>query len=147
MADPDAAIYEASREALVRYATTLVGPSSAEDVLSAVVVRVLARRRLSELDDPRAYLFRAVLNEARSSMRRPRHVALPEDIGDRLDFADNGHVVAAVLRLPLKQRAATYLVYWIGHSVAEAAALMGVRQGTVKRYLFDARRSLRRELS
>jgi RNA polymerase sigma-70 factor (ECF subfamily) len=42
----------------------------------------------------------------------------------------------------LGQRSATYFVYWADMSVAEAAAVMGVRPGTVKRYLHLARAKL-----
>jgi DNA-directed RNA polymerase specialized sigma24 family protein len=40
------------------------------------------------------------------------------------------------------QRAATYFVYWGDMSVATAAEMMGVRPGTVKRYLHLARTKL-----
>ncbi len=52
-------------------------------------------------------------------------------------------VTAAVLGLPPQQRAATYLVYWADQSIQETAALMGVRPGTVKRYLHLARRRIK----
>lgn len=55
----DETIYTKHKDDLIRYATALVGPSDAEDVLSTVVLRVLERRSLSDLDDARAYLFRA----------------------------------------------------------------------------------------
>jgi RNA polymerase sigma-70 factor (ECF subfamily) len=51
-------------------------------------------------------------------------------------------VLEAVLALPLGQRAATFLVYWADLSVAGTAELMGVRPGTVKRYLHLARAKL-----
>ena len=50
----DETIYRKNREDLVRYAAVLVGPTAAEDVVSTVVLRVLARRRLVDLDDARA---------------------------------------------------------------------------------------------
>ena len=59
----DEQIYLNHRDDLIRYATVLVGPTAAEDVVSVVVMRVLSRRRLSDLAAPRPYLFRAVLNE------------------------------------------------------------------------------------
>ena len=58
----DAAIWAQHRDELTRYATVLVGPSEADDVLSTVVLRLLRRRSLGDLSDPRAYLFRSVLN-------------------------------------------------------------------------------------
>ena len=69
----DSQIYASLKDDLVRYATALVGPDSAGDVVSTVVVRVLARGSLGDLREPRAYLFRAVLNEATSTRRRARH--------------------------------------------------------------------------
>src|SRR5690606_24727657 len=83
--ETDAAIYNRHRDALIRYASALVGPSHAEDVLSTVVLRTLNRRSLSSLDRPDAYLFRAVLNESRSRMRRQQPVELPPEIGSFQD--------------------------------------------------------------
>ena len=142
----DAEIYDRHRDALIRYASALVGPSHAEDILSTVVLRTLSRRTLASLDRPDAYLYRAVLNESRSRMRRIQPVELPAEIGQFEDPDVDHSVLEAVLRLPTQQRAATYLVYWADCSVAEASRLMGVREGTVKRYLHDARRNLRRSL-
>lgn len=137
----DDAIWRKHKEELVRYATTLVGASDAEDVLSSVVTRVLRRRRLAELDDARSYLFRAVLNEARSVRRRSgRLVFLPEP--EILLPEVRPDVVDAVAALSERQRAAVYLVYWRDLPIGEVAELMGCRPGTVKRYLHLARNRL-----
>ena len=138
----DEEIYRRNRDDLIRYAAVLVGPSAAEDVVSTVVLRVLTRRRLMDLDEPRAYLFRAVLNESRTRLARRRTVlGLPIDAADP-ERDPQPQVLAAVLALPARQRAATYLVYWAGMTIGEAAALLGVRPGTAKRYLHLARRTL-----
>ena len=141
----DADIYGKYRDELVRYATALVGPDEAEDVLSAVLVRVLRRRSLGSLDDPETYLFRAVLNESRSLWRRRRRPRLARD--ERVEHAPEPlpEVVEALRRLPMRQRAAAYLVYHADLSVAGAAELMGCAPGTVKWYLYDARLRLRRD--
>ncbi len=122
----------------------LVGADLAADVLSTVVVRVLSRGPLADLNEPRPYLFRAVLNESRSSVRRS-HRDSDRSINEAALDKPNIHpeVMDAVLGLPVRQRAATYLVYWAGNTVTEAADLMGVGDGTVKRYLFIARNSLK----
>lgn len=135
----DADIYAKYRGELVRYATALVGPDDAEDVLSTVLVRVLRMGSLGSLDDPEAYLFRAVLNESRSVRRlvRDDHVEQAPDLLPE--------VIEALRRLPMRQRAAAYLVYYADLSVAEAAELMGCAPGTVKWYLHDARLRLRRD--
>ncbi|MCP4087422.1 MAG: sigma-70 family RNA polymerase sigma factor [Actinomycetia bacterium] len=59
----DEDIYRKNRDDLIRHATVLVGPADAADVVSTVVLRVLARQRLGDLDEPRPYLFRPVLND------------------------------------------------------------------------------------
>lgn len=137
----DEAIYRKHRDDLVRYAAALVGPANADDIVSTVVLRTLAHRPLDDLEDARPYLFRAVLNESRSLLsRRPRPILIhaPELAEPELRF----EVLAAVLELPAQQRAATYLVYWADLPISEVSNLMGIRPGTVKRYLFLARRSL-----
>ena len=138
----DEEIYRKHRDDLVRFAAVLVSPADADDVVSTVVLRVLAGRRLGDLDDARLYLFRSVLNECRTLTSRRRAPVLVTEVG--VADSDPGfEVLAAVLDLPTQQRAATYLVYWADLSVREAAALMGIGPGSVKRYLLLARRSLK----
>jgi len=149
-ADIDAGIYRRHCNELMGYATALVGPDEAADVLSTVILRILERRRVGDLDEPRPYLYRAVLNQARSVLRRrSAHpwVELTEaGAGTNPGPEVDPDVIAAVAALPARQRAATYLVYWQGCTTAEAADLMGAAPGTVGRYLHLARRSMRRVL-
>ncbi len=141
----DGEIYEAHKGALMRFATALVGPDEAPDVVSQVVVRVLSRRRLGDLRDPRPYLMRAVLNESRSLMRRRRpSLLVTEPVLDSPEPAPE--VLAAVMDLPVRQRAAIFLVYWAGMTPSEAARVMGARAGTIRRYLHLARTRLGRVL-
>lgn len=139
----DADIWLKCKDDLVRYAAVLVGPAEAEDVVSTVFLRVLDRRRLDDLEDARRYLFRAVLNESRTrgSRRSSRpgfvDVVVPPPSDPQPEILD------AVLSLPMRQRAATFLVYWADLSVAEAAEMMATRPGTVKRYLHLARQKLK----
>lgn len=141
----DGEIYAKHRDALVRYATALVGPDHAEDMLSTVLVRALRRVRLVDLDDAEAYLYRAVLNESRSFWRRARRPILLRP--ERSDALPDPlpEVIEALRRLPARQRAATYLVHYADLSIADAAELMGCAAGTVKHYLHAARARLRRD--
>ncbi len=68
--ESDAAVYIKYRDDLLRYATSLVGPDQAEDVVSTVVLRAIRGQGLAELDRPHAYLMKGVLNESRSVWRR-----------------------------------------------------------------------------
>ena len=150
MVTTDRDVYEAVAPALVRFATALVGPSDAADVVSTVVVRVLAKRPLSSIEKPEAYLMQAVMNEVRQLHRgRTRQRAAVVRVGPGPDARDTAEVARtdltdAVMALPPQQRAAAYLVYWCDYSAAEAARLMGWSDGTVRRYLHLVRNRLGR---
>lgn len=144
---PDEEIYAKHADALVRFATGLVGPSDAPDVVSDAVISAMTSRRWSSVENPRAYLYRSVLNQARmhhrSTMRRrarearastsePTH--LPEIRPD---------VLEAVARLSPRQRASVFLTYWEGLTPAEIAVRLDVSEGSVRRHLARARHRLR----
>ncbi len=84
----DAEVYGKYAEELVRFATVLVGPDAAADVVSASVITVFRAPAWSDVRNPRAYLYRAVLNESRMTARREaRRVryeqrAAPRDVTD-----------------------------------------------------------------
>jgi len=65
----DADVYRDHAQELTRFATALVGPASAQDVVADAVVRMMKSRVWLEAENRRALLFRAVLFEARSSQR------------------------------------------------------------------------------
>ena len=141
----DETIYTKHKDDLIRYATVLVGSTDAEDILSMVVLKTLERRSLADLDDARAYLFRAISNEARSGARRKRTAdAMPMPPADPVRLAEPDYEVAAALRtLPPRQLAAVYLVYWEDLTIKETARTLGTSTGTVKRYLHLARKKLK----
>lgn len=145
-------MYEQVRGPLMRFAASLVGPDGASDLVSEVVVATMQRRALSSLDDPKAYLMQAVLNRARSRGRqlaRERHAVSrlrAAGSGDQLAGEGDLDVVRLVAGLPVRQRAAVFLVYWEDLAPSEAAELMGVRPGTLRRYLYLAREKLRGHL-
>ncbi len=109
----DEEIYSRHRDELMRFARVLIGPDQAGDVLSSVIVRILSKRHLSDLDEPRPYLYRAVLNEAHSFHRKraPLNGLVPESIPANPAPAADPEVLGAVAALPPRQRAAIFLVY------------------------------------
>lgn len=138
-----AEIYLKYRDGLTRFATVMVGPNDANDVISTVVTRVLASgKQLDDLNNPQAYLMQAVVNESRTVLRRGSRTAALVDSAV-VDAAPQPEVLEAVMRLPHRQRAATYLVFWVGMSSREAGTLLGCRPATVRRYLLLAKRKLR----
>jgi RNA polymerase sigma factor (sigma-70 family) len=136
---------------LVRFATGLVGPSDSGDVVSSAMVSVLWSRGWVDIRDPRAYLYRAVLNEAhrfhRSAMKRraAEARALASDAVQVFDVRPD--VLEAVGRLSAKQRAVVFLVYWEDLTVAETARRLGLSEGTVHRNLARAEGRLGRMLN
>lgn len=143
--DGNAEVYIKYRDDLLRYATSLVGPPHAEDVVSTIVLRTMRRQPLAQLERPHAYLMKAVLNECRSVWRRRVPVGvegvdtsqLPVQVSDTLDV---------VWKLPVKERAVVYLFYWEDRPITEIAELMDIAEGTVKRYLHNARKRLKDQL-
>lgn len=148
----DRDVYEELRAPLMRFASSLVGPNDAADLVSEVIVAAIQRRPLSSLENPKAYLMQALLNRARSRGRRLdreqkavarlRAIPFPQE---HTEVSDPG-VTDTVATLPPQQRAAVFLVYWEDLSPSEAAKLLGVRPATLRRYLHLARSKLRKHL-
>jgi RNA polymerase sigma factor (sigma-70 family) len=146
----DREVYEEIAPALMRYATALVGPDQAPDVVSTVVTRTLQRRDgLSGLEEPKTYLMKAVLNEATGMKRqRARRQTYPMATVPELEApeVEVGNIDDLVMALPTQQRAAAYLVFYLEYTPSEAAEVMGKRPGTVRRYLHLARKKLEEAL-
>ncbi len=145
-------LYAKHAEALTQFATGLVGPSDAADVVSDAVLRCLASDRWLDVRDARPYLYRAVLNQARQSHRgamrraaaaRPG-VAPPATTVDPPDLRPE--VLEAVARLSLRQRAVIVLTYWEDLDPALVADRLQIGEGSVRRHLARARARLREEL-
>jgi RNA polymerase sigma factor (sigma-70 family) len=150
---PDGAeVYAAHARRLVGLATVLAGPSSAEDVVSAAVLKALASPQWVHVRDPGAYLTRAVVNQVRSSHRsdlrreaRERRSAAPSTAPDDQPAAPE--VLDALAALPVRQRAAVFLTYWADLTPAAVADALGISEGSVRKHLARARKTLRKELA
>jgi len=136
---------------LVHFATVLVGPHDAFDIVSEAVLATLHRGSLEGVDNVRAYWFRAVANTAasfhRSQSRRVRREQLA--VGGRAEQAESEPAADArrmLSRLSSQQRAVIYLTYWHDLSPAQVAETLGVSDGTVRKQLGRAREQLREVL-
>jgi RNA polymerase sigma-70 factor (sigma-E family) len=140
------ALYQAHGVGLIRLAVVMLGDRpAAEDVVQEAFFGLY--RRWDHLDDPGnalRYLRSSVLNGCRSVLRnRGRlHLRLGQE-PSRLDSVESAEstalvgeehraVLAALRRLPDRQREALVLRFYLELSEAEIAQAMDISQGTVK---------------
>ncbi len=146
----DGDVYRKYADDLTRFATGLVGPSNAADVVSDAVLSCLGSPGWSTVHEKRSYLYRSVFNRAAEFHRatgrrraREERVALPELV-DPPEVRPE--VLRAVQALSVKQRAVIVLTYWEDLGPSAIAQLMGISEGAVKRHLARARSHLKEEL-
>ena len=148
----DAELYEKHADELTRFATGLVGPSDAPDVVSGAVLDCLASSRWHMASNRRAYLYRAVLNEARASRRssarrRSREEKARERQESTVAEEVRPEIFGAIERLSVRQRAVIVLTYWNDLDPASIANLLDIGEGSVRRHLARARAHLREYLN
>ena len=126
---------------LLRTAVLLSGSKEAgEDLLQTAVERLLRRWRRFD-GDPEGYLRRTLCNLATDGHRRAGRWRQKErllrnglrpatDTTGEVDLRDA--LVRLLVQLPVKQRAVLVLRYWEQLTDAEAAAVLGCPEGTVK---------------
>jgi RNA polymerase sigma factor (sigma-70 family) len=146
----DEELYRKHSDALIRFATGLVGPDNAPDVVSAAVLSCLTSPTWSGVADKRPYLYRSVYNEAamfrRSSLRRSsreQRAAQPEPTET---YEIRPEVLEAVKRLSVRQRAVIVLTYWEDLDPPAIAKLLQISHGSVKRHLARGRSHLKEVL-
>lgn len=149
---PNDIVYEAHAQELVRFASGLVGPDDAPDVVMDAFVRLTASAVWGQANDCRALWYRAVVYEARSwkrSMARRRVRELTVATSDRSAGEPperDERVVAALNALSVQQRAVVLLTYWADLAPDAVAERLGTSEGTVRKQLARARKKLRGEL-
>ena len=146
----DGLIYEKYAEELTRFATGLVGPHDAADVVSMAVVRAFSSPAWAGVRDHRAYLLRSVLNETRmhhrsTLRRRAREARYAQP--DRVEAPDvRPAILEQVAGLSVRQRAVVVLTYWDDLDPAEIGRRLGISPGSVRRHLARAHAHLRKTI-
>lgn len=140
-------VYEKYADELIRFATALVGPSGGKDILSDAMLRVFSSPAWTTVSNQRAYLYRAVMNEALQSKRSigrrlRREAAAAAAMPQYHDSFHEAEILDTLRRLSVRQRAVVYLTYWVGHDAAEIARGLDMSVRTVERELASARRRL-----
>ena len=137
------ALYRTHALALVKLAVLMTGDqSTAEDVVQDAFLGLYRRwSALHDADKAIGYLRSSVLNGCRSVHRvRFRRQGITLDPPLSADSAEaeallgeaHREVLAALRRLPRRQREAVVLRYYLDMTEEQAAQAMGVARGTVK---------------
>ena len=138
---------------LVGFATALVGPAVAPDLVSEAFAAVLVRGEAfwSTVGAPRAYLFRSITNAARmaarSGLRRRARELRWSAHPVAGELLSDPAVRRALDRLSVQQRAVIYLAYWHDLAPDAIAGLLDISDGAVRRQLARARERLRKVLA
>ena len=125
---------------LARLGYALTGDRSlGEDLAQTALAKAYASwPKVARAGDPEAYVRKIVVNACRDGFRR-RHVAevltdsLPEVMtGDGASFEQRPALFAALMKLPVGQRAVVVLRYWLDLTETQTAAAIGCSVGNVK---------------
>jgi RNA polymerase sigma-70 factor (sigma-E family) len=135
------ALYQAHALRLARLALLMLGDAdAAQDVVQDAFFGLYRRwDKLTSADAAPAYLRTSVLNGCRTALKRRSRPAL-HVAAEPLESAEativhteeQRSVLAAVRRLPTRQREALVLRYYLDMTEDQAAQAMGVSRGTVK---------------
>ena len=146
-------LVERHREDVVRCcAGRLNSLHDAEDIAQDAFVH--AYFRLHQLREPEKFLpwLRAIAERfSLMHLRRRREEVMEPAEAERLASvpppSDTDHINDALAALPKPMLEAIKLTYLLGYSNAEAAHILGIREGTIKSRLSRARAILRKELA
>lgn len=159
--------YRTSRDACLRAVIATVGDRAlAEDLVAEAFARAWSSwRKVSQYAAPRGWVVRTALNTGVSWWRRRRREVAFGDYDAAANGAANAAanaaatgaaagdpgpgvdpaVIAALRRLPARQREVIALRVFLDLDTATTAEVLGIAPGTVKEHLSRAARALRRE--
>ncbi|MBT8165153.1 MAG: sigma-70 family RNA polymerase sigma factor [Acidimicrobiia bacterium] len=144
--DAEAQLFRELYPSLRRFAA-VVGPLEVDpdDLVQEAVARALQSRRLTELDQPGAYLRRAILNLASNQRRRfarRRAALLRVRAGADAPADSYPSDLADLSRLPAEERAVLYLTEVEGYRYREAGQLIGCSEAAARKRALRGRRRL-----
>lgn len=143
--------YRQHAVSLTRYATTLVGPDDAADIVAEAVTSTLKRTSMIDVDDLGNYWFRAITNIAASShrsrlRRAQRELRSISGQSQSVGIDTSTEARELLTGLSAQQRAVVFLTYWQDLAPDEVARVLRVSEGSVRKQLARARQHLRKDL-
>lgn len=149
--DEFGAFYAAYKDRCLRAAVASgIDPTRAEDAVAEAFARAWARwRTVRTTRSPAAWVVRTAVNADISWWRKHRReVAPPEDIPAAPPDLDGRHdLIAAVRRLPKRQREVVALRYILDLDTETTSAELDIAPGTVSAHLHHALATLRADLT
>jgi RNA polymerase sigma-70 factor (ECF subfamily) len=145
----DEAVFTAHYLALRRFAASYGSALEPDDLVQEALTRTLARHRLADLEHPRTYLMRTIMNLVRNEYRheqdqvRKRRLLPGPDVTRESYPSD----VEFLLDLPADLRAALILIDLEGFSFGEVADVLGTTSSALRARVSRTRRRLRTQLS
>jgi RNA polymerase sigma-70 factor (ECF subfamily) len=148
--EADAEVYRKHADELIRFATGLVGPSDASDIVSEAFLSCFNSAAWTAVTEKRPYLFRSVYNKASAFHRTARRRRSRETLAARPELFESPElrpeILTAVFKLSMQQRAVIVLTYWDDLTPASIASLLDISEGSVKRHLARGRSRLKEAL-
>jgi RNA polymerase sigma-70 factor (ECF subfamily) len=162
-------VFRYDKQVLTIAARYVQSSEDAKDIYQEVFLRVFRSLPKFQLRSQfSTWLFRITTNVClshRTKRKRHIHTSLSQDsddehggtiadaitdksaTDDQAEKTDTAlHVARAVETLPPKQKMVFTMKYYDGYKIREIAQIMGLNEGTVKRYLFGATRKVRHSL-
>ncbi len=150
------ALYE---RALVRYASAIVGPASATDVVQETFLRLCNQKREAVEPHLRAWLFTVCRNRALDMRRQKRFIEPTAEVFDVIPHPSDGpaetllrkeaitRLLGALDTLPERQREVVLLKFSGDLSYQEIAEVVGTSASNVGFILHTALKTLRAEIA
>jgi RNA polymerase sigma-70 factor (ECF subfamily) len=150
------ALYRSSRDDVFAYVATMLGDrSSAEDITALAFERAYRRRRTFDRrrGEERAWLFGIARNAALDELRRRKRLAtLETDPADEGPAVEDGAevalrrtaVMAALAKLPAREREVIALKFHAGMANGELARVLGLSESAAGTLLYRTMEKLRK---
>lgn len=143
-------VFERYGVELTRFATSLVGPTNAQDTVSDAMLRAMWSKGWQDVGNQRAYLYQAVMSQAKMHHRANSRRRIRESEAARVAAgsvpAPDFDLWDALGHLGIQERALVFLTYWEDLTEVQTAQRLGISERTVRRRLDKARTTLGRML-
>ena len=142
------ALYRSRFDVFVRVAASVTGDGErARDAVQEAFATAVRERRSFRGEGPlEAWVWRIVLNAARSDVRRGMPTQFGEPASTNGHQDDDAELRAALALLPERQRTAVFLRYYADLDYAAIGDALGITSGTVAATLNAAHTALRTRL-